>query len=292
MSGPGPQEVLGALPRPGRALRGVLLALFSLWLAFAVALNWGGASPDLFALFCGNIPRILSGEVWRLFTAPLMHDPGGYGSILLTLLGLYFLSPSLESAWGPKRFLRFLCFSALLAYGLQLVLALLLPASVSHKLVPNPELWFGAFPVVEAIAIAWALSFKGKTVRLMMLVPVSSKTLVVFVVGTSLLAVVAPRDAPFSGLIAPFGGMLSGWLLGGGTPSPLRRWWLRQRMAQAERELARQKLVRRERVHRSGFRVIEGGQDDNDDLFDDSTPPRSSTSKPTDRRGPDGRLLN
>ena len=283
-------EVLGALPRPGKALKAALLALFAVWLAFAVAINWGGASAELFVLFCGSSERILQGEVWRLLTAPLMHHPQSLGGILFMLLGLYFLSPSLEKAWGAKRYLWFLFYSALLAYGLQLLAALMLPAAISRKVVP--QLWYGALPVVEAIAIAWALSFKGQTVRLMMLVPVTSRTLVIFVVGTSVLAVIALSQLP-SGLIAPFGGMLAGWLLGGGTPSPLRRWWLRQKLVQTKRELQREKGRRSQRIAGSGLRVIEGGHEEEKDEWTDESGPGSADGGPRpDGRGPDGRLLN
>src|SRR5687767_6463054 len=86
-----------ALPRPGPALRGVLIALLAVWLAFALGINWAGAPEALFYALAGSTERILNGEVWRLFTAPFLHIPSGSIShILMTLLGLYFLSPSLE----------------------------------------------------------------------------------------------------------------------------------------------------------------------------------------------------
>jgi membrane associated rhomboid family serine protease len=228
--------------------------------------------------------------VWRLLTAPFMHDPRSLGGILFMLLGLYFLSPSLEKAWGGKRYLFFLIYSALIAYTFQLVAAMLLPVETTRKLVP--QVWFGAFPVVEAIAVAWALSFKGQTVRLMLLVPVTSRTLLLFVVGTSVLAVVALSDLP-SGLIAPFGGMLAGWLLGGSTPSPLKRWWLRKKLVATERELERERTRRQRRIQGSGLRVIEGGADaEPDDDTDDSDRASGAGRPPSDGRGPDGRLLN
>jgi len=279
---------MGSLPRPGKALKAALLTLFGVWLAFAVAINWGGASMELFALFAGSNQLILQGQVWRIFTAPLLHHPQMLGSILFMLLGLYFLSPSLESAWGPKRYLCFLFWSAVLGYGVQLFVWMLLPGSVAAKLVP--PYWFGALPVVEAIAIAWALSFKGQTVRLMLLVPVSSRTLVLFVVGTSILAVVALSDLP-SGLIAPFGGMLAGWLLGGATPSPLRRWWLHRQLAATEAELERERRRRRARLESSGLRVIDGGDKPTDSPEPESGPRRDDDDGP-DGGGPDGRLLH
>jgi len=259
------------LPRPGRALWGVILTLFAIWLAFAIGLNWGGVSENAFLLFAGNTERILHGEVWRLFTAPLIHLPR-VGSVMFLLLGFYFLTPTLEQHWGGARLLRFLILSALVAYGLQMLVGLALPRSVSQKLVG--EYWFSATPVLGAVSIAWALTFRGQTVRLFFVLPVSSRGLILFVIGVSVLYLFTLEQMP-SGLLAPFGGMLSGWLFGGGTPSPARRFWLKLRLAKLESEAKRESADRKKRVARSGFRVIEGGKDDDED-----------------RRGPDGRMLN
>jgi hypothetical protein len=91
----------------GPALRGVLLALVAVWLAFALGINWAGAPESLFVALSGNTSRILHGEVWRLFTAPFLHEiRHNVGHLLTPLLGFYFLGPSLESHWGSGRFLR------------------------------------------------------------------------------------------------------------------------------------------------------------------------------------------
>jgi membrane associated rhomboid family serine protease len=262
--------------RPGPALTAVMVALGAIWLMFAVAVNWGGASEELFLLFCGNTERILHGEIWRLFTAPLMHLPSGTLShILFAILGLFFLAPSLEQRWGGARTLRFLFFSGLVAYGFQMLLALVLPASIAHRLVG--EYWFGAFPVLEAVAVAWALSFQGQTVRLWFVLPVSSTGMVVFIGAMSVLRVVAAATGP-EGLLSPFGGMLAGWLLGGGTPSPLRRAYLRLRLAQLDREAATGSRAAAQRRKDSPLRVIEGG--------------RAPEPPGGDKRGPGGRMLH
>ncbi|MBN1606323.1 MAG: rhomboid family intramembrane serine protease [Polyangiaceae bacterium] len=247
-----------SFPRPGRALWGAMIALLAIWLMFAAALNWGGASPELFYALCGNTDRLLAGQVWRLFTAPLMHVPtGSIGHIVFTLLGLFFLAPSLEESWGGARLLRFLCFSVLFAYALQVVAQLVVPASLGAKLVPG--YWFGAAPAVEAVLIAFALTFRNRTVQLFFVLPVSSRGLILFAIGLSVLMLLAGAMGP-SGLVAPFGGMVAGWLFGGGTPSPLRRWWLGLRLKQLDREASRTQPGRRRRPARnSGLRVIEGG---------------------------------
>jgi membrane associated rhomboid family serine protease len=276
------------LPRPGRALKGVMLLLFSIWLVFAIGLNWAGLPAASFDFFVGNNEQIWGGQLWRFFTAPLLHLPIGSQGVwhmLMTLLGLFFLAPQLEESMGGARFLRFLAIAALTGYVLQFLVTAALPSSMSQRLVG--PIWFGAMPALEGVAIAWALSFRGQTVRLMFVIPVSSRGLIIFVVAVSVLYLIAGADQP-SGLVAPFGGMLVGWLLGGGTPSPLRRFWLKFRYKKLEREAERARSTRRDRVARSGLRVIEGGGPDQPN----DPPPNGNGKGKRDGVGPDGRLLN
>lgn len=260
------------LPRPGKALLGLMLALAAVWLMFAVGNNWGGASASVFLLFTGQTRAILHGEVWRLFTAPLLHSPLSFGDLAVTLLGLYFLAPSLEGRWGGARFLRFVAFTCLGGYALQMAAELALPASITQRLV-GPY-WIGMLPAIEGIAIAWALTFRGQVVRLFMIFPVTSSTLIVIVIGLNVVRL-ALGQVPAEGLVSPFGGMLFGWLLGGGTPSPLRKAWLKLRLARLDAEASREG-ARRKRRNPGGLRVIPGGRADDDD----------------GGKGPDGRWLN
>jgi len=267
-----------ALPRPGPALTAVLVALLGIWIVLALAINWGpealaGIAVDAYATGAGRATALTRLELWRLVTAATLHEPQGLGSIFFNLLGLYFLGPSLEKTWGSRRFLLFLLGASLASYGLQAIAMTLLPAAVGQRLAPSD--WVGALPLVEAIAIAWATSFRGRVVNLFFVLPVSSRGLVLFVVGASVLAVIA-AEMPPSGLVAPFGGMLAGWLLGG-EPMTLRRLWLNFRLRAHERELAALAAQRRSRAAASGLRVIPGGG-----------APREPGAEPDDEPGPGG----
>ena len=70
--------------------------------------------------------------------------------------------------------------------------------------------WFGSVPVIEAISVAWALNFRGQTVRLFFVLPVTARGLLAFVIGFSLLRLIAVQQTP-EGLISPFGGLAAGW---------------------------------------------------------------------------------
>lgn len=273
----GDATTTAGLPRPGPALRGVLITLLAVWLVFALGINWAGAPESLFYALAGNTSLILRGEVWRLFTAPFLHVPSGsIGHIIMTLLGLYFLSPSLESRWGGAKFLRFLAGAAVIAYGTQMLVELVVPATLAARLVP--AYWFGAGPVVSAVSVAWALSFRGRTVNLMFVLPVSSRGLIIFVLLVNVMFLIAGAGGP-DGLIAPFGGMLAGWLLGSDSPSPLRRAWLKLRLAQLDAEARREAQNRKRQRSASGFKVIEGGKSKDD-------------SDSGAKKGPNGGWLN
>jgi membrane associated rhomboid family serine protease len=248
-----------ALPRPGPILRVVLIGLFALWLVFALGLNWADVSSAPFLALTAEQTGLLHGQVWRLLTAPLLHAPNAVGHILSALLGLYFLGAALEGRFGRRRFATFLAWAAVVPYAVQALLLLVLPDALGQKLVPPAP--FGAMPAVEAVAIAWAYSFRGQTVNLFFVLPVTSTGLVWFVVGFSILALIAGETPP-SGHLALFAGMAVGYLLGGGTPSPLRRFYLAQRVRNLDREVDGERARRRRGA--GGLRVLPGGRSGTD----------------------------
>ena len=258
-------------PRPGRALIGVMVGLLAIWLFFALGINWGGASEDLFLALSGNTSLILQGEIWRLFTPALLHiHSDTIWHIVFALLMLYMFGAQLESEWGPKRFLKFLGGSAVFAYTFQMLVLLGSPDSIVGKLAP--AFWFGSAPVVSAVTIAWALTFRGRTVNLLFLGAISSRTLVLLVIGIDVMYLIAQARVP-EGLVSPFGGMLAGWLFGSTGPSPLRRLWLKLRLAQLDAEARREADARKKRVARSGLQVLEGGRGRDDEDEDEKKPP-------------------
>jgi membrane associated rhomboid family serine protease len=257
------------MPRPSKPLLSILVGLLSIWIIFAVGINWGGASDVTFALLAGNSNAILHGQIWRFFTAPLIHYPGsgaGVQHILFSLMGLYFLGTALEQVWGTKRLLRFIALTAVLSYFLQWIVELSLPTFLAARMVQT--LWYGSTPVLAALAIAFALSLTDQKVLLFFVLPVGSRALVFATIGLSLLLVIADAMGP-SGHLAPFAGMFLGWLFGGGTPSPARRWWLRFRIGRLDAEV-RRGAPRRVSPGQRRFEVISGGRD---------TPPNGRDSR-------------
>jgi membrane associated rhomboid family serine protease len=228
---------------------GVLLFV---WVAFAVGTNFLGLRPSVFYVLAGNSDAILRGEIWRVLTAGLIHQSSGPGAvehIMFALLGLYFLAPTLEQRWGSRRTLLFLAGSLVFGFVTQLAAETLLPSSLSARL--GQDYWYGSFGALEAVAVAWALSNRGQTVNLFFVLPVTSTGLLLFVVGMSVLRVIAAAKTS-EGVFTPFGGMLAGYLFGAGNPTPARRLWLKLRYAWISRRAARY------RGANPKLRVIEG----------------------------------
>ena len=260
------------LHRPGKVVTLLMCVMGGLWLAFAVGMHWAGVSPEVFALFCGNTLLVLHGQVWRLVTAPLMHDPNGFWHLFGVVLTLYFFAVPLEALWGRKRFVRFLLGLALVPSLIQVFFDVALPLSVRSSLVN--DYWFGGAAIASGLTVAWALNHRDSVVRIYGILPVPARALIWMALGFPLIYLIF-RSAPPEGIPALFGGCLAGWLLGGGSPSPLRKAWLKLRLAQLDNEARRENSRRKPRPNPGGLRVIPGGRGSDDD-----------------DRGPDGRFLN
>src|SRR5512132_2451510 len=102
-----PQMSFG-MPRPGKAVIGMMIAMTAIWVLFAVGINWLNVGQEAFALLVGSGEGLRHGHLWVLFTAPLIHHFKLPGSLLMPLFGLYFFGTTLEDRWGPKKMLAFL----------------------------------------------------------------------------------------------------------------------------------------------------------------------------------------
>jgi membrane associated rhomboid family serine protease len=243
------------LRKPGKALIGLMVAVTVIWVFFAIGVNWAEFGRGILPWLVGSPEIVSKFEIWRIFTAPLIHQPQGPGSVmhlLTTLMGLYFLGTTLEERWGARRFLLFTLGSGWFAATLQVVVASFVPKLTGG--LPG-GVFFGGLGMIDAIAVAWALGFKGQQVRLMFVLPVSGLGLILFVFAMNVFYVIA-QESPREGLVTPFAGMAAGYLFG--DTSPLRRWYLQKRFAKLQRQSAALRGVRAE-GSLPRLRVIEGG---------------------------------
>ncbi len=257
---PPPQNLVGfSLPKPGPVLRVVLIGLFASWLVFALRMNWAGVSEAPFYALTADQAGLLAGQVWRLVTASLIHSPFAVAHILSALLGLYFLGTSLESSFGSRRFAAFLFWSATLPY-------LIKPCSCSSCRWASDRSSFQ--PGLSVPSLRWkrrpspGLSrFAGRPVNLFFVLPVTSKGLVWFVVGFSILGLIAAQTPP-SGHLAAFAGMAIGYLSwAAAVPLLCVAGTLPAACADSSARSRAEGRKRQKRARDSGLRVIPGGRD-------------------------------
>lgn len=257
------EQLTFGLPKPGRALIGTMIAVTAIWVFFAVGINWGNAGSSAFEALVGS-DAILQGQLWRLLTSMLIHQPTGPGSVghlLTTLFGLYFLGASLEERWGKRRFVTFLVGAGVFAAASQVLVGALIPTL-------RQPVFYGALGVVDAIAIAWALSFRGQQVRLFFVLPVSGFGMILFVIGMNVLYVLA-METRREGLVTPFGGILAGFLFAEG--SPVRRAFLKWKLGRLQgRSAALNEMGKGfgKGSRPAHLRVIRGGQSEDEKKLD------------------------
>jgi membrane associated rhomboid family serine protease len=223
-------SAFSSLPKPGRALRVVLGLLATLGILAALIVNWvpgGEAGGKIFLSLVMSTDQVLHGQVWRLFTAPLLTNPSSLSHLLFSLVGLYFLSTDLESRWGSARFVRFLVLAVLGGSALSIAFDRLLPHEAGFG-VFHPRFMFGPGTAIAATAVAWARENSARQVRLFFFLPVTGRALLWITIGFCALALLYTEQVP-EGAVAPFGGVIVG-LLFAGTPSPMRALWLRVRL--------------------------------------------------------------
>ena len=263
----GPQRISLALPRPGPALKAVLLAILALGLINAFVAAWVPHGGDVFEALVCDLAKLRHWQLWRALTSGLLTSPDHYGHLFFTLIGLYFLTPDLERRWGPARFVRFLALSIVSGNLAVLLVDALAPVSGQERF--HPPAVYGASAAIASVAIAWSRDNADRTVQLFFVLPMRGKWLFWLTIGFCVLDLIYPTALP-EGVVAPLGGVVVGVLLSG-SPSPARSLYLRLKLLLLRRrsrslsvaEVMASKPVRRPRSPGAPpLRVVSGGLED------------------------------
>jgi membrane associated rhomboid family serine protease len=264
-----------AFPKPGRALWAVLGLVAVLGIGVAFLNTWAGVGRTIF-LALGCDVGVAFHQPWRLLTSGLLTDPTHPGHLIFSLMGLYFLSTSLEKRWGGARLLRFLAISVVAGNLTAIALGQLMPPGAQERF--RPEFMFGPSAAITAVAVAWSREFADQTVNLFFFLPMRGKVFFWLTLGFCVLDLIYPIGLP-EGVMAPFGGILVGLALGG-TPSLARRAWLTVKLSLLRRRASRitiddeapaSKPRRKPRAGAPPLRVVPGGLED---ALKKRTPPK------------------
>ena len=189
--------------RPTPVVLVVLIALLAVYLAVGFALNFAqSVGGPVFEATILNADRVVgAGEVWRLLTYGLLHDPERPTHLLWNGLALYFFGPDLERRFGRLRFVLFLA-------GTIVVGGVFVVAGHALGLPANVCLGFSA--ACEACVVAWALFNKDAQVLLMFMLPVRGIYMLAFAILMWMLDAVSTSNISAS---AHLGGIVTGALV-------------------------------------------------------------------------------
>lgn len=204
------------LPVFTRAMRVVAVVFGVVWVLQLLlgGTRFLGAQTDPFAWLALVPERVLRGEVWRLLTYALLHDPRGVVPLIFTALTLWFFGGELERRWGLRRL------------GL-LALAATLMGSVLVTLVARlVYLPFGFVRVLgpsaasAALAVAWGRSMGERRMSFFGLAELTGRQFSYVMAGLVLLGVLMARDG---GAVASVGGLVAGFVFGRRAKPPRAR---------------------------------------------------------------------
>jgi membrane associated rhomboid family serine protease len=249
-----------------------IMAVFGIVNAFLV--TWVSGGDTLF-LWLGCRLHDAFRQPWRLVTSGLLTDPTQWMHLVFSLVGLYFLAPSLEQRWGGGRLLRFLALAVVCGSLTTLAVDAIAPGGTQARF--HPELVFGPSAMITAIAVGWSREYAQSTVNLFFFLPIRGRVLFWVTVGFCVLDLIFPASLP-EGVVAPFGGVIAG-LVFGGTPSLARKAWLHLKLAVLRRQstsvrvedVLAAKPKRRSRAGSPPLRVVSGGLEE---VLKQRTPPK------------------
>jgi membrane associated rhomboid family serine protease len=254
-----------AFPRPGPALKAMLVTLGVAGLLGAATMAWIPGGQALIAALVCTTSGVLHLQLWRLVTSALvmMPGPGAFTHLIWTLFFLYMFSPDLERRWGGARFARFVVASVVV--GNLLAIAVDKVAAPSLDIF-HPGIMWGIGAACTATAIAWSRENAELTVRLFFVLPVKGKQFFWLTIAYCVLPLLL-KDTPTEGAAAPFGGVLVGLLLGG-SPSVVRTLYLQAKLRLIRRQAGSvgmplvRPTARRPRSGSPPLRVVQGGLDE------------------------------
>jgi hypothetical protein len=167
--------------------------------------------------YVGLVPGLVwSGQVWRLATWGFFELDGL--SLLFALFLVFLLGRDLCYAWGGVRFLGFW-------------VGITIATGVCVTLVGWvwPAVWQGhylsAWPVAEALTVAWAITYPSRTILFAFILPVEGMRVIYLSLAITVVYAMLYGLAPF---VPHFLALGLAWVYMGGGWS---YWWLRVKVA-------------------------------------------------------------
>lgn len=231
-------------------MRYSLVVLVALYLAFGLGLRGSDALVDVWSTLALDPSQVFARPApWQLVTYALLHDLSDPMHLVFNGMTFYFFGRDLEERWGTKRIAGF-TLATVIAGALLVVLVYAVGLGGARVV--------GASAAGTAFVIAWGLTFREREMILFVF-RTRGITLVWITLALETLNAVSLSGVSSA---AHWGGIGAGALLWAlWEPSPLRRIFLRSRLAKMEAEAARYGRGPKRTVP-GHLRVIPGGKDE------------------------------
>ncbi|HZS51998.1 MAG TPA: rhomboid family intramembrane serine protease [Bryobacterales bacterium] len=186
--------------------RGVKWLLIINTAVFVFAFILGLIDPVMAGSFLGifglRAATFLRGAFWQPVTYMFLHDPTGFGHILINMLTLWMFGIDLERDWGTPRFLKYYFVCGIGAGICDIVVSLVLSSAGAPTI--------GASGAIYGVLLAFGLLYPNRTVFFSFLFPIPAKYFVMIMGAIAFLSSFN-RASPVSN-VAHLGGMLFGYL--------------------------------------------------------------------------------
>lgn len=188
------------IPRPGKAVKNLLIINFAVFLVYAISSNFFNN------YFIGNFFALTPNLVikkyffWQLFTYQFVHRQVFH--ILFNMLALWMFGSDLEEKWGYKKFLHFYLVCGTATGFIIFLFNLLLGTGHWATLGASGTI----FSILMVYAIYW-----GNRTMVWLVFPIRVKYFVAIIAAISFLSMLSGED-PFVSHIAHLGGLLVGYL--------------------------------------------------------------------------------
>jgi membrane associated rhomboid family serine protease len=170
--------------------------------------------------------NVWAGELWRL--ASWVFFERNPISLVFACLLIVWLGPDLWQRWGTRRLLAVYLGGAALTGAATCAIARLLPVD---WLMSKP--FASAWPIVDALIIAWATLYPERRILIYFILPVQGRMLIGATIGLTVLFAIFEGWLAFVPHFVAQGAML----LYVDRLQLFRRLWLRVRLAAYERQL-------------------------------------------------------
>ncbi|HEY2900938.1 MAG TPA: rhomboid family intramembrane serine protease [Polyangia bacterium] len=192
--------------------------------------------PQSHALLAEHLalgPGLFAGEIWQLLTSLFLHTDGV--TLLLNLIGLWFVGAFTERTSGTRRFL-------LLFLGAGVLSNLAMAGVARLGTYQNGEIFFGASYAILALFVAYGRTFGRAQTQILGGLFMQAQNLALLLVGFSVAMNLYQRD--WAGLAGSLTAAAVGYFMAGGN--------LREMVGAVRRWMPRRARRR--------YRVLDGGQ--------------------------------